>query len=67
MLPFAYKATAAYDRRYRENIEPEMLVWWTHSEGIRGRINYSNCANYAPRAGYNYFSNIQNCPHASFW
>lgn len=67
MLPFAYKATAAYDRRYHENIEPEMLVWWTHSEGIRGRINYSNCANYAPRAGYNYFSNIQNCPHASFW
>jgi hypothetical protein len=67
MLPFAYKATAAYDRRYHENIEPEMLAWWTHSEGIRGRINYSNCANYPPRAGYTYFSNIQNCPHASFW
>jgi hypothetical protein len=67
MLPFAYKATAAYDRRYHENIEPEMLVWWTHSEGIRGRINYSNCANYPPRSGYTYFSNIQNCPHASFW
>lgn len=67
MLPFAYKATAAYDQRYRQSIEPQMLVWWTHSEGIRGRINYSNCANYAPLAGYNYFSNIQNCPHASFW
>lgn len=67
MLPFAYKATAAYDQRYRQSIEPQMLVWWTHAEGIRGRINYSNCANYAPLAGYNYFNNIQNCPHASFW
>ncbi|HEX6542052.1 MAG TPA: hypothetical protein VF040_09885 [Ktedonobacterales bacterium] len=67
MLPFAYQATAAYDQRYHQSIEPEMLVWWTHSEGIRGRINYSNCANYPPRAGYSYFTNIQNCPHASFW
>lgn len=67
MLPFAYKATAAYDQRYHQSIEPEMLVWWTHSEGIRGRINYSNCANNPPRSGYNYFTNIQNCPHASFW
>lgn len=67
MLPYAYKATAAYDRRYHQSIEPEMLVWWTHSEGIRGRINYSNCANNPPLSGYNYFNNIQNCPHASFW
>jgi hypothetical protein len=67
MMPFAYKATAAYDRRYHENIEPEMLVWWTHAEGITGHINYSNCANNPPRSGYSYFSNIENCPHASFW
>lgn len=67
MLPFAYKATAAYDQRYRQSIEPQLVVWWTHSEGIRGRINYSNCANYPPRSGYNYFNNIENCPHASFW
>lgn len=67
MLPFALKAAAAYDARYYARIEPEMLLWWTHSEGIGARINYSNCANYAPRAGTNYFSNIENCPHASFW
>ncbi|MGE5334951.1 MAG: hypothetical protein ACM3N4_09660 [Nitrososphaerota archaeon] len=67
MLPYAYKAASAYDRRYHQSIEPEMLVWWTHSEGIRGRISYSNCANNPPLAGYNYFNNIQNCPHASFW
>jgi hypothetical protein len=67
MLPYAYKATAAYDKRYHQSVEPQLLVWWTHAEGIRGRINYSNCANNAPRSGYNYFNNIQNCPHASFW
>ncbi len=67
MLPFAYQATAAYDQRYHESIEPEMLVWWTHAEGIKGRINYSNCANNPPLSGYSYFNNIQNCPHSSFW
>jgi len=67
MLPAAIKAAAAYDARYKKSIEPQLLVFWTHAEGIRGRINYSNCANYPPRAGYTYFSNIQNCPHASFW
>jgi hypothetical protein len=67
MLPFAYSATAAFDRRYNASIEPEMLLWWTHSEGIDGHINYSNCANHAPIAGQDYFSNIQNCPQANFW
>lgn len=67
MLPFAYKAASAYDVRYHQSVEPEMLLWWTHAEGITGHINYSNCANNPPRAGYSYFSNIQNCPHASFW
>ena len=67
MLPYAYSATAAYDHRYGASIEPEMLLWWTHSEGIDGHINYSNCANHAPIAGQNYFTNIQNCPQANFW
>ncbi len=67
MLPFAMRATAAYDQRYQQSVEPQMLLWWTHSEGIKGRINYSNCANNPPRSGYSYFTNIQNCPHASFW
>lgn len=67
MLPFAYRATAAYDNRYGQSIEPEMLVWWTHSEGIGARINYSNCANHPPRPGTNYFSNVENCPQANFW
>jgi hypothetical protein len=67
MLPAAYKATAAYDKRYHATIEPEMLVWWTHAEGIGARINYSNCANHSTRAGTNYFSNIENCSQANFW
>ncbi|MBF6591431.1 MAG: hypothetical protein IVW57_13015, partial [Ktedonobacterales bacterium] len=67
MLPYAVKAAAAYDQRYRASIEPQLIVWWTHAEGIGGRINYSNCANYTTRAGTNYFSNIENCPRANFW
>ena len=41
------------------------LVFWTHAEGIRGRINYSNCANQVPSGGY--FQVIQNCNRANFW
>ncbi|HEX6817008.1 MAG TPA: hypothetical protein VF120_01430 [Ktedonobacterales bacterium] len=67
MLPYAYRATSAYDNRYHASIEPEMIVWWTHAEGIGARINYSNCANHSPRPGTNYFSNIENCPQANFW
>jgi|GEM_PF-1133127 flagellar motor protein MotB len=67
MLPFAYRATAAYDRRYHNSIEPEMIVWWTHAEGIGARINYSNCANRGTRAGTNYFTDIENCPVSNFW
>jgi hypothetical protein len=65
MLPAAIKATAAFDARYRKSIEPQMVVFWTHAEGIRGRINYSNCANQNPPGGY--FQVIQNCNQASFW
>jgi hypothetical protein len=65
MLPAAIKATAAYDARYKKSIEPQLPVFWTHAEGIRGRINYSNCANQVPDGGY--FQVIQNCNRASFW
>jgi hypothetical protein len=65
MLPAAIKATAAYDARYKKSIEPQLLVFWTHAEGIRGRINYSNCANQVPSGGY--FQVIQNCNRANFW
>jgi hypothetical protein len=65
MLPAALKAAAAYDARYKKSIEPQLLVFWTHAEGIRGRINYSNCANQNPDGGY--FQVIQNCDDASFW
>jgi hypothetical protein len=64
MLPYAYRATAAYDRRYHNSIEPEMIVWWTHAEGIGARINYSNCAN---EAANSYFIDIGNCNQSSFW
>lgn len=67
MLPYAYKATAMFDRRYGASIEPQLVVWWTHAEGIGARINFSNCANYGTRPGTNYFTDIENCPHASFW
>jgi hypothetical protein len=67
MLPYAYRAAAAYDRRYHNSIEPEMLVWWTHAEGIGARINYSNCANNSTRPGTDYNSDIENCPQSNFW
>ena len=67
MLPFALQATAAYDFRYSRTIEPEMILWWTHAEGIQGRINYSNCANQFPRPGASYFTDIENCSESSFW
>ncbi len=67
MMPFAYRAAAAYDQRYHNSIEPEMLVWWTHAEGIGARINYSNCANDGTRPGTTYFTDIENCPESNFW
>jgi hypothetical protein len=67
MLPYDLKATAAYDARYGQHITPELVMWWTHAEGIGGNISYSNCANFAPRPGLSYFSDIENCPHSSFW
>jgi hypothetical protein len=56
-------ATAAYNKRYGKSIEPQLVMYWTHAEGIRGRINYSNCANESS----DYFGHIANCDHASFW
>ncbi len=67
MLPYAILGANAADRKYNATIEPEMIVWWTHAEGIGGRINYSNCANQSVRPGANYFSDIENCNHSSFW
>ena len=67
MLPFDLKATAAYDHRYSARIEPQLVMWWTHAEGIGGQIAYSNCANFSPRPGTSYFTDIENCPHSNFW
>lgn len=67
MLPWAVKATAAYNKRYKTRIEPQLLLWWTHAEGIKARINFSNCSSQRPRPGTSYFTNIENCSHASFW
>ncbi|HEX6780012.1 MAG TPA: hypothetical protein VF099_17520 [Ktedonobacterales bacterium] len=66
MLPCALAATARYDARYQRQVEPEMLLWWTHSEGIGARINYSNCANERPPSG-SFFISIMNCDTPSFW
>jgi hypothetical protein len=67
MLPAAIRAAAAYDKRYSKSIEPQMLLFWTHAEGIRGHINYSNCANEGTRPGTSYLTDIENCDHAGFW
>ncbi len=67
MLSYALAATARYDARYGASVEPEMLLWWTHSEDIGARINYSDCANEPPPAGQTYFSAITNCDRPDFW
>ena len=67
MLPYAMVATARYDARYQGQVEPAMLLWWTHAEQIGARINYSNCANESPPSGQSYFSAIMNCDRPDFW
>ncbi len=66
MLPYAVAATARYDARYQGQVEPQMLLWWTHAEEIGARINYSNCANESPPSG-SYFISIMNCDRPDFW
>lgn len=67
MLPYAIKATTAYNKHYGQSIEPQLLLYWTFSEGIGARINYSDCANEPSPRGKTYFSDIENCDYASFW
>jgi hypothetical protein len=67
MLPFAVAATARWDARFGDTMEPQMLLYWTHSEGISGRVNYSNCANEGTPAGTSFFTWIGNCDTPSFW
>jgi hypothetical protein len=67
MLPFAIAATARWDARYGDQLEPEMLLFWTHAEGIGARVSYSNCANEGTPAGTGYFTYIANCDTPSFW
>ncbi len=67
MMPFAIAATARWDARFGDQLEPQMLLFWTHAEGISGRVSYSNCANESPPAGYSYFTYIANCNSPGFW
>ena len=67
MVPYAVAATARYNARFQQHVEPEMLLWWTHAEGIGARINYSNCANESPPNGQSYFRAIMNCDRPDFW
>jgi hypothetical protein len=67
MLPFAIAATARWNARHGDTLEPQMLLFWTHAEGISGRVSYSNCANEAPPAGTTFFTHIANCDVPSFW
>jgi hypothetical protein len=63
LVPFARVAASRVNSRYGAHLQPELVLWWTHAEGIRGRINYSNCANEKDQ----YFTHIHNCDHPSFW
>ncbi len=67
MLPFALAATARYDARFHVAVEPQLLLFWTHAEGIGAMINYSNCANEGPPGGYSYFTWVGSCDTPSFW
>jgi hypothetical protein len=67
MLPFAVAAAQRLNARYGTTIEPQMLLFWTHSEGIGARVNYSNCANEGTPRGTSYFTYITNCDTPSFW
>jgi hypothetical protein len=67
MLPFALAATARWDARFGDRLEPQMLLFWTHAEGITAHVSFSNCNNEYPPAGYSYFSYIANCDTPSFW
>jgi hypothetical protein len=67
MLPFAIAATARWDQRFGDQLEPQMLIFWTHAEGISGRVSYSNCANESPPPGTTYFTHLANCDVPSFW
>jgi hypothetical protein len=67
MLPFALAATARWNARHGDTLEPQMLLFWTHAEGISGRVSYSNCANEAPPAGTTFFTHVANCDVPSFW
>jgi hypothetical protein len=67
MLPFASAAAARWDARYGDALEPQMLLFWTHAEGIGARVSYSNCANEAPPGGQSYFQYLANCDTPDFW
>lgn len=67
MMPFAIAATARWDARYGDQLEPQMLLFWTHAEGISGRVSFSNCANESPPPGYSYFNYVSNCNSPWFW
>lgn len=67
MMPFALAATARWNARFGDHLEPQMLLFWTHAEGISGRVSYSNCANEYPPPGYSYFNYLSNCNSPWFW
>jgi hypothetical protein len=67
MLPFALAATARWDARFDDSLEPEMLLFWTHAEGIGASVSFSNCANESPPLGTSYFSYITGCDSPGFW
>src|SRR5205807_1720322 len=64
--PHAAKGAAAYNTRFKNTtdpVEPELIMWWTYSEGITAHENWSNCSNESS----NYALNLNNCDNPSFW
>lgn len=63
LIPYARVAATRINSRYGAHLQPEMVLWWTHADGIRANVNYSNCANEADQ----YLSHIHNCDKPWFW
>ncbi len=63
LVPYARVAAARVNSRYVAALQPEMVLWWTHADGIHAHVNYSNCANEQDQ----YFSHLHNCDKPWFW
>ncbi|MGH7245548.1 MAG: hypothetical protein ACREGI_01290 [Candidatus Levyibacteriota bacterium] len=43
MVPFAIKGATAYDKTYNQIVTPQLLLWWSYEEAIKGNVTMSVC------------------------